>query len=57
MGRKVGLKWNAQRKNTASWKHGGKFISGLNQQNYLKNKLNLSNEIKIIKATTFERFT
>lgn len=48
---------NAQRENTASGKLRAKLISGLNQQNYLKNKLNPSNKLRIIKATVTRRFT
>lgn len=56
-GRKMNTIWNAQRKNTASWKLRPKFISDLNQQNCLKNKLNPNNKARPIKATMSNGFT
>lgn len=56
-GRKMNTIWNAQRKNTASWKLRPKFISDLNQQNCLKNKLNPNNKARLIKATMSNGFT
>lgn len=50
-------KLHAQRQNTASQKLWAKLISGLNQQNYLENKLNLCNKFRIIKDTMTSRFT
>ena len=54
MGRKMDSKLNAQRENRASWKLEAKLISGLNQQNYLKNKLNPSNKLEPLKLLWLE---